>query len=167
MMVDNKGNSVQIIWIGHNKSCCYPHYANRPTCVSCRAKRVKDQEPTAFIRSKIKVIGAKPFQGSNQVQPGSVEPKPQQIPLGHTTTPEHPPQQQADAAEQPAADGADSGQEAETAGGQPTLEKPEAMPPAYVPKCLAAGTVKLLIGNGIDAATAYKGHFEVKIQGLT
>ena len=78
-----------------------------------------------------------------------------------------PPQQQADAAEQPAADDADSGQAAESAEGQPNLEKPEAMPPVYVPKCLSAGTVKFLIVNGIDAATAYKGHFDVKIQGLT
>ena len=36
-----------------------------------------------------------------------------------------------------------------------------------MPKCLSAGTAKFLIGNGIDAATAYKGHFDVKIQGLT
>ena len=165
MMVDNKGNIVPIIWICHNKSCCYPHYANRPTCVNCRAKRVKDQEPSTFIRSRIRVIGAKPFQGSNQGQPGSAEPKPQPTPPVHITT-EHTLQQQADS-EQPAADNADSGQAADAAEGQPTSEQPEATSPAYVPKCLSAGTVKFLIGNGVDAATAYKGHFDIKIQGLS
>ena len=39
--------------------------------------------------------------------------------------------------------------------------------PSYVPKCLSAGTVKFLIGNGIDAASAFKKNFDVKVQGLT
>ena len=61
-MEDNRGNTVPIVWICHNKACCYPHYANRPSCVNCKAKRVKDQEPTTFVRSKIKIIDAKPYQ---------------------------------------------------------------------------------------------------------
>ena len=35
-----------------------------------------------------------------------------------------------------------------------------------MPKCLSAGTVKLLVGNGVSAAEPYREHFRVKTLGL-
>ena len=52
LMIDNKGNTVPMVWLCH--SCHYPHYHQRPTCVNCKLTRCKEQEPTNFVRSRVK-----------------------------------------------------------------------------------------------------------------
>ena len=160
-MLDNKGNTVPIVWICYKKSCCYPHHANRPTCVNCKAKWVKEQEPTNFVRSKVKVIGAKPQQETVQAQPSSTAATQQAATQAGQANQqaEGPAQQQADATQQPETEGADAGHE------DANME-PEASP-SFVPTCLSAGTVKFLIANDIDVATSYEAHFDVEVQGLS
>ena len=168
-MLGNKGNTVPIVWICYNKSCCFPHYANRPTCVNCKAKWVREDEPTAFVRSKVKVIGAKPQQETTQPQPNSTAATQQaaaQAGQGNQQA-EAQTTQQTDATQQPEAEGAEANQESTYTGEAPAKEEAEPTP-SFVPKCISAGTVKFLIANGIDvAATSYKAHFDVKVQGLS
>lgn len=44
---------------------------------------------------------------------------------------------------------------------------PTPSPPLYIPKCLSAHTVKLLLRQGVEAASKYRAHFAVKMAGPT
>ncbi len=186
-MLDAEGNEVPILWIC-GQGCYYPHYKERTNCVNCRQKRLKEAEPTIFIRSRVKPKGAAappPAAGTatgTSPSPVKVQPAAQAQASGSGTPAAMPAvgTRPLGASSNPPLAPAAAGPPPGAAGG-PIVEpigntKPEVESeqkeaaveetPLFVPSCLKASDVRFLIQQGIEipGLERYRAHYSIKTE---